>query len=232
MPEAAGTQALLRLTAWLSPAFPVGSFSYSHGLERAVHDALVEDAASLRSWIGELLDRGSAWNDAVLFAEAWRRGRRVRDAGQSPGEPEDGFTELAELGIALAGSAERLLESATQGGAFGAAMNDWGGKTALPAECPYCVTVGAHAGAAAIPLEAAIAAFLQAFASNQLQAGIRLGLIGQSQAVRLLAGLEPQIAAAAARAARSTPHDLGTATLAAEIAAMRHETQYSRLFRT
>lgn len=221
MPELPAGSGLLALMAWLSPAFPVGSFSYSHGLERAVEDGQVRDGEGLREWLAALLAHGSAWNDAVLFAEAWRCGR---DA-----EPVD---TVAELGIALAGSAERLLESGMQGSAFASAMKDWGGETALPAECPYCVAVGAHAGAAAIPLEAALAAFLQAFAGNQLQAGIRLGLTGQSQAVRLLAGLESQIMATAARAARSTLDDLGSATLTAEIAALRHETQYSRLFRT
>lgn len=219
MPEA--VPGLLALMAWLSPGFPVGSFSYSHGLERAVEDGQVRGGEELREWLAALLVHGSAWNDAVLFAEAWRNGH----AGKA-------LDEIAELGIALAGSAERLLESQAQGGAFNAAMRDWGGRIELPAECPYCVAVGAHAGAAGIPLEAALAAFLQAFVGNQLQAGIRLGLAGQSEAVRLLAGLEPQVTATAARAARSDLGDIGSGTLIAEIAAMRHETQYSRLFRT
>lgn len=211
----------LRLMAWLSPAFPVGSFSYSHGLERAVHDGLVADGEGLRGWLAALTEQGSGWNDAVLFAEAWRRGRA--------GEP---LTELAELGIALAGSAERLLETAAQGGAFADAMSQWGGAVALPEDCPYAVAVGAHAGAAGLPAETAIAAFLQAFVTNLVQAGIRLGLLGQREAVRLVAGFESELAAVAARAVRSTVDDLGTATFAAEIAAMRHETQHSRLFRS
>jgi urease accessory protein len=216
-----GHAGMLQLMAWLSPAFPVGSFSYSHGLERAVHDGVVADGAALSEWLSSLLVHGSAWNDALLFAEAWR----CAQAG-------DAIEGVAELGIALAGSAERLLETGAQGAAFGAAMADWGGDLPLPAECPYCVVVGAHAGAAGIPLELSLAAFLQAFASNQLQAGIRLGLIVQSGAVGLLAGLEEAIAATAARAAGSTLDDIGSATLIAEIASMRHETQYSRLFRT
>jgi urease accessory protein len=217
----AGDRALLKLMAWLSPAFPVGSFSYSHGLERVVHDDLLGSADELRDWLKSLLDQGSVWNDAVLFAEAWRRA----GAGET-------LDEVAELGIALSGSAERLLETSAQGYAFGSAMTNWGGAVALPDPCPYAVAVGAQAAAASIPLEPALAAFLQAFVTNQLQAGIRLSVIGQSHAVALLAALEPGIAATAARAARSSLDDLGSATLAAEIAAMRHETQYSRLFRT
>ncbi|WP_430702222.1 urease accessory protein UreF, partial [Mesorhizobium captivum] len=65
--------ALLRLMAWLSPSFPVGGFSYSHGLERAVHDGLVADRETLAEWLETLVEMGSGWNDAVLFAESWRR---------------------------------------------------------------------------------------------------------------------------------------------------------------
>lgn len=215
--------ALLRLLAWLSPAFPVGSFSYSHGLERAVHDDLVGGAESLRGWIEDLLAHGSGWNDAVLLAESWRQA--------ASGSVLQGVAELAQ---ALAGSAERHMESTLQGEAFLKAAASWAceGNLDLPAKCPYCVAVGAVAGAHGVALEPALAAFLQAFASNQLQAAIRLSLIGQSDAVAILAGLEDRISSLAARAARSSLDDLGSATLAAEISSMSHETQYSRLFRS
>ena len=97
---------------------------------------------------------------------------------------------------------------------------------------PYCVAVGATAGRHGVPLEAALGAWLQAFSSNQLQAAIRLSVIGQTDAIGLLAALEPLILETAARAARSALDDLGSCTVAAEIAAMNHETQYSRLFRS
>ncbi|WP_170990087.1 urease accessory protein UreF [Aquamicrobium sp. LC103] len=215
--------ALVRLMAWLSPAFPVGSFSYSHGLERAVHDGLIEDADGLAEWIAALLGHGSAWNDAVLFAESWRRAK----AGEAP-------REVAELAEALAGSKERHMEAMLQGTAFLKAAATWPASAiaSLGEECPYCVAVGATAGAHAIALEDALAAFLQAFSANLAQAAIRLGVIGQTEAVALLARLEPEILATATRAARSTLDELGSATLASEIAAMRHEEQYSRLFRS
>ena len=221
--ERGGEVALLRLMAWLSPAFPVGSFSYSHGLERAVHDGLVADAAGLSDWIAALLTKGSGWNDAVLLAESWRQA----SAGIAP-------HEAAELAEAMAGSAERHLESTLQGGAFLKAASAWPHEIAdcLPANCPYCVAVGAVSGAHGVLLESALSAFLQAFASNQLQAAIRLSVIGQSDAVALLAGLEETIAQTAIRAARSSLDDLGSATVSVEIAAMNHETQYSRLFRS
>ena len=214
---------LLRLMAWLSPAFPIGSFSYSHGLEGAVHDGLVSDADELRDWLAALMEYGSAWNDAVLLAEAMRRAEAGGD-----------MTELAELGEALAGSAERHMETTLQGRAFVDAAAAWPNTvlSTLPERAPYCVAVGALAGAMRLPAVPALAAFLQAFASNQVQAAIRLGVTGQSDGVRTLASLEPLITASAERAAHSSLDDLGSATLVSEITAMRHETQYSRLFRT
>jgi len=287
-----GQTALLRLMAWLSPAFPVGSFSYSHGLETAAHRGLIGNAGSLRDWLADLLERGSAWNDAVLFAEAHRLMRdpelepsapitppvSLRDppspsrGGRSPslatptrdhagvrglqaqavahsspstgevarraggGEFGDalGLISLCDLAEALAGSRERHMETMLQGAAFLKAASAWPhpALAALPAECAYPVAVGATAGAHGIGLPAALAAFLQAFASNQIQAAIRLGVIGQVDAMATLAALEPAISATADRASRSTLDDLGSATMMAEIAAMQHETHYSRLFRT
>ncbi len=222
MPER-GTASLLRLMAWLSPAFPVGSFSYSHGLERAVHDGLVETGADLAEWIVTLLTEGSGWNDAVLMAESFRLSAN-----------EASLIDVAELAEAMAGSAERHLESTLQGAAFLTSATAWQPDIAdrLPANCPYSVAVGAVAGMQSVGLESALAAYLQTFASNLIQAAIRLSVIGQSEAVAILAELETTLTETAARAARSSLDDLGSATLLAEIAAMNHETQYSRLFRS
>ncbi|MBX9463315.1 MAG: urease accessory protein UreF [Aquamicrobium sp.] len=222
MPER-GTASLLRLMAWLSPAFPVGSFSYSHGLERTVHDGLVESGSDLAEWIATLLAEGSGWNDAVLLAESFR----LSAAGTS-------LADMAELAEAMAGSAERHLESTLQGAAFLTSAAAWQPDIAdrLPANCPYSVAVGAVAGMQGVGLESALAAYIQAFASNMIQAAIRLSVIGQSDAVAILAGLETTVAQTAARASLSSLDDLGSATLVVEIAAMNHETQYSRLFRS
>lgn len=221
--RARDARAQLRLLAWLSPAFPVGAFSYSHGLERAVHDGLVTNQAELQDWIAALVALGSGWNDAVLAAESWRRAVKG-----------EAISDLAELAEAMAGSAERHLESTAQGAAFLAAASAWpaGGAHDLPANCSYCVAVGAVAGLNRIDLESTLAAFLHAFASNLVQAAIRLSVIGQTQGVALIAALEETVASVAARAARSSPDDLGSATLAAEIASMNHETQTTRLFRS
>ncbi|MFA6155232.1 urease accessory protein UreF [Mesorhizobium sp.] len=215
--------ALLRLMAWLSPAFPVGGFSYSHGLERAVHDGLIDDAGSLAGWLETLVEMGSGWNDAVLFAESWRRARSAGD-----------LDEASSLAEALAGSRERHGETMLQGAAFLQAASAWPSPVLerLPAECAYCVAVGAIAGGNGIALQDALSAFLQAFFSNLAQASIRLGVVGQREAARLLAGFEPLALSTAARAARSTLDDLGGCAFVSDVMAMKHETQYSRLFRS
>ena len=220
--QTSGT-ALLRLMAWLSPAFPVGGFSYSHGLERAVLDGLVADRPGLAEWLETLVEMGSGWNDAVLFAESWRR---ARDGGD--------LQDVATLAEALAGSQERHLETMLQGEAFLKAASAWPCLVLdrLPADCPYCVAVSAVAGGHGIGLQDALSAFLQAFFSNLVQAAIRLGVVGQADATALLAGFEPLALATAARAAKSSLDDLGGSTFISDITAMKHETQYSRLFRS
>ncbi|MER9593622.1 urease accessory protein UreF [Mesorhizobium sp. M0244] len=216
--------ALLRLMAWLSPSFPVGGFSYSHGLEQAVHAGLVADSKDLAVWLETLVEMGSGWNDAVLFAESWRRAREAGD-----------LTEIAALAEALAGSRERHTETMLQGAAFLKAASAWPCQVLdrrLPPECAYCVVVGAVAGGHGIALQDALAAFLQAFFSNLVQAAIRLGVLGQGAAMTLLAGFEPLALATSARAAGSTLDDLGGCAFISDIMAMTHETQYSRLFRS
>ncbi|MDC9810923.1 MULTISPECIES: urease accessory protein UreF [Rhizobium] len=216
-------QALLRLTAWLSPAFPIGSFAYSGGLERAVADGLVTDAASLAAWVGTLIDHGSVWNDAVLLAESHR--------GQA--EPAR-LAEVAALAEALAGSRERHQETMLLGDAFLAAARAWPNEVfeRLPGKVAYPIAVGAVAGAHGIGPETVLAVFLHAYASQAMSSGIRLGVAGQRDGVAVLAGLEERIAEVARRAAASTLDDLGSATVQADIASLRHETQATRLFRS
>ena len=223
MSDDRGVAALLRLMAWLSPAFPVGGFSYSGGLEKAVEDGRVRDAAGLGGWMETLLRHGSLWNDAVFLAHAWRSSQ---DAVA--------LSETADLGRALAGSAERYRETVLLGDAFIAAAGAWPHALLelLPREAPYPVAIGAVAARHGVPLRETLAAFLHAGVSQIVSAGIRLGVAGQKDGVAILAASEAVIAEIAARAALSTLDDLGSATVIADTAAMRHETQGTRLFRS
>jgi urease accessory protein UreF len=104
------------LLAWMSPAFPIGGFAYSHGLEYAIDGRQVTDAASLQQWIEDVLTRGSGWNDAVIFARCWN----------------DDAEMLNELALALAGSRERNLETTSLGNAFLSAAAMWQEQEELP----------------------------------------------------------------------------------------------------
>ncbi|MBO9196114.1 urease accessory protein UreF [Rhizobium sp. 16-449-1b] len=223
MTENGDLQALLRLMAWLSPAFPVGSFAYSGGLERAVHDGLVHDAASLSDWLGAMMDHGAVWNDVVLLAES----NGVHGDASA-------LSQVAELAEALAGSRERHQETMLLGDAFLSAAGAWPDEVfaRLPKHVAYPIAVGAVSGAHGISAEKAVAAFLHAYVSQAISAGIRLGVAGQKDGVAIMAAREGDIALLARRAAGSTLDELGSATVQADIVSLRHETQSTRLFRS
>jgi urease accessory protein len=228
--QALATPALLKLMTFLSPAFPVGAFSYSHGVEWLIDRGDIRTADALASWIAELLERGSLWNDAVLFVSAYRGAHRAVQLGANAE-----LLEVAELAEALAGSRERHVETMAQGRAFLDAV-----AAAWPCAilgilakdgAAYPVVVGATA-AHDVALDAALPAYLNAFVANLVSVGVRLVPLGQSAGLRILASLHPLIATTAHRAEASSLDDLGSAAVLSDIASMRHETQYSRVFRT
>jgi urease accessory protein len=221
---------LYRLMAWLSPAFPVGAFSYSGGLEWAVEAGDVADAQSLQSWLTVVLTQGGGFCDAVIFAQVHRAVASGDDVL---------LRETAELAAALSPSKERHLETTSQGRAFvEAARAAWPcaalDRLAALWDRPvaYPVTVAVMAAGHDIHLAPALHAFLHAATANLISAGVRLIPLGQTDGQRVLAALEPAIEAAAARAITTPLDHIGGAAFRADIASMRHETQYTRLFRS
>jgi len=222
--------ALYRLMTWLSPSFPVGAFSYSSGIEWAVEAGDITDAASLRGWLAAMLGDGPGFCDAVFLAQAHR-------AASAQDEPS--LREIAELAAAFVPSRERQLETTTQGRAFiEIARSAWArdGLDSMVAACGgsivYPVAVGLVSAAHAVPLAPAMHAFLHALVSNWISAGARLVPLGQTDSQRILASLEADVAATAGRALTASLDDLGSATFRADLASLRHETQYTRLFRS
>jgi urease accessory protein len=222
--------ALYRLMTWLSPSFPVGAFSYSSGIEWAVEAGDIGDAASLRDWLAAMLADGSGFCDGVFLAHAHRAATSCDDAT---------LAGIAELAAAFAPSRERRLETSAQGRAFiEIARAAWNcdGLDQMISGCDgaivYPVAVGLVSAAHAIPLASTMHAFLHALASNWISAGARLIPLGQTDSQRVLALLEPVVVATAKRALDASLDDLGSATFRADLACMRHETQYTRLFRS
>jgi urease accessory protein len=230
-PERVSGAPLYRLLAWLSPGFPVGAFSYSQGLETAAESGAVHDRTSLQNWISAVLTLGSGRVDADMLLEAHQA---------AVADDVDGLVDANRRGLAFRATAEMALETAAQGAAFldicRAAWPDpflarWAARLDDGAAC-YAIAVGAAMARAGIPAACALAGYLQAMSANLVSAGLRLGIIGQSDGQRIVAALEPVIGAAAA-AASGRPRDrFGTATFAVEVASMTHETQYTRLFRS
>jgi urease accessory protein len=214
---------LYRLLVWLSPGFPIGSFSFSHGLETAAESGAVRDRTSLQTWIGAVIASGSGRIDADILRDAHRA---------ASSDDVSALTDVNLRGAAFRGTAETRLETAAQGEAFLIAC-----RTAWPEpflDCwaasleqgnkgiCYPAAVGVVTARAGIPLAHALTGYLQSMAANLTSASLRLGIIGQTDGQRILAALEPIIGAAA----------FGGATFAVELASMAHETQYTRLFRS
>lgn len=219
-------QALLRLVTWLSPAFPVGSFSYSHGIEQAVEAGLLTGRADTEAWIGHILRHGAGWVDAGLFLAAHRACVGGADLGPV----------LAQA-RAQRGSAEMALEASAQGRAFVATLRAvdpacvaW---AADPEEAPsHAVAVGAASAQAGVDEETALILFLAALGAALVSAAVRLVPLGQTDGQRITAALNARIPSWAAAARALPPEDLGSAAPMVDWTSMTHETQYTRLFRS
>ncbi|WP_246503920.1 urease accessory protein UreF [Plastoroseomonas arctica] len=221
------TEDFARLLAWTSPAYPVGAYTYSHGIEAAVEDGAVCDAATLAAYIRTVLHDGAGHIDGALCAAAIAA---VDDAA---------LDAIAELAFAWRGTAETALESTAQGNAFAlVTMAAWpdAGFAAFCARHPkrlaHASAFGAACRFAAIPPRDAVFAYLTAFAANLTSAGVRLVPLGQTDGQRVTAGLLPAITAATEAALAADLDDLGTASPMIDLFSMRHETQYTRLFRS
>lgn len=218
----------LPLLIWTSPAFPVGAFAYSHGLEWAHEAGDVVDAPSLEAWLRDLLEHGAPRADAILCCEAHR-------AADDPAR----LAELAELAVALSPSAERRLETITQGNAFLLVCAASWPCPALEAyraraveATPYPVAFGLLAAGHGLPLAETLQAQTLGFVQNLVSAAVRLGAIGQTGAQQVVASLLPAIETRARAAEGETLDDLGSAVFRADLGALAHETQYTRLFRS
>lgn len=205
------------LLTWLSPAFPIGSFAYSHGLEWAVEAGDVTNEGTLAAWIADVLALGSGRSDVILLRHAYRADTA-------------GLRGLAELAEAAQPCRERRDETMGQGTAFALAGLLWNGVgLELVA---YPVAFGALAAANGVDEDAAALGFLHAFAANLVSAAVRLVPLGQTAGLRTMVALAPVIAAVTDGTRAAGLDEIGGACFRSDIAAMRHETQYTRLFRT
>lgn len=209
---------ILTLAQWFSPAFPVGAFAYSHGLETAIHAGTITNAQSLQDWLSDVLSFGSGRNDCILL--------RVAYASES----KQMLIATNDAAHAVSASAERLLETQLQGAAFNTTTTAiWGGEQI--ALC-YPVAVGAAAAQNRINVDLTCALYLQAFASNLVSAAVRAVPLGQTDGQSILAALTPICEEIAKETRNATLDDLHSSALLSDIAAMKHETLQPRIFRS
>ncbi|RCL80739.1 MAG: urease accessory protein UreF [SAR116 cluster bacterium] len=201
-----------RMHSWFSSSFPTGGFAYSHGLEQAVSDGMVENVMDVGSWLGHLLESGSLWNDAVIFAHAYRD------------------IPLSHLPRALAGSRERLEESLCQGTAFSRIAGAMLAKELIPDVLPVvCANAARYSE---MPLNDALALYLHATVANLVSGCVRLVPLGQTEGQLILQELFANIEVTTLKACHAGLEDLGGASFASDICAMRHEDMMTRIFRT
>jgi urease accessory protein len=217
------TANLQKLLTWLSPAFPVGAFAWSAGLETAIVQRRVHDRASTQDWVAGNLSQGGLRTDAILLAHAHA----------AAGDPVQ-LGELADLCLALTPARERHDETSITGDAFAAATRAWPSPVyaSLPQPCPYPIAVGAIAGAHGIALSATLTAFLTALVHGQVSVAVRLVPIGQTDGLAIMAALETEIALISALCQRAALDEIGAIAYAADIAQMQHETLTTRIFRS
>ncbi len=208
------TTQLMLLLNWMSPAFPVGTYAYSHGLEWAIEDCQIKMPGDVESWISDVVSRGSGWNDAVLFVQEFQD-RNVND-----------------LALALCSSRERYLETTQLSAAFIIAAGIFSPLEWPQGEIAYPIAAARACRAMGLDLHHALLAFLQGFSNALISVGVRLVPIGQTAGLEIIRNLMPVIAATAKRAEIATLSDLGSCTILSDIAAMKHERQYSRIFRS
>ena len=205
---------VMTLQAWFSPAFPTGAFSYSHGMESAIHDGLITDAESLKNWIAFLLSHGSGRNDGLFLKAAY-----------------EGVAEANALCLALCSSKERFCETTELGQAFIRVVKaSYGVK--LPDQAAYPIAVGKAAQEFNLDLTLTIQSYLQAFASNLISVGIRTIPIGQQAGQACLVQLYPVIEKITKKIKIATLDELGSATFVSDLMAIKHEKSAPRIYRT
>ncbi len=222
--------ALYRLLAWLSPGYPVGAYTYSHGLEQAIEAGYVGDAGSVREWIGDIVSFGGGFSDTVFLAEAYRASTR-RDKLR--------LKDVAEIASVFVASRELALETRAQGAAFlEITERVWGTpsfdllRSAWSGAVAYPVAVGCAAGGHGIALMDVANGYLHAFAANLVSAAVRLVPLGQTDGQRILASLEKDIEDSVKLALATDVENVSSSTLVVDICSMKHETQHTRLFRS
>jgi len=225
------SRGLLKLMTWLSPSFPVGAYAYSHGIEYAVEIGSVGTALELTDWVRTIILDGSGRIDADLFCAA-HQASLIGD--------DQTLSDILELALALRGTSEMALESLAQGKAFNSTRAQLAGNPPEKNYVPYAIAVAIASAHEKLSLRPALTAFMHAVASNLVSAGVRLVPLGQTDGQRCILALEQTILEATDAALRRQTENqdvdlidyISATAPMVDWTSMKHETQYTRLFRS
>ncbi len=220
---------LVRLLHLASPTLPIGAYSYSQGLEWAVHDGTVRDAAGAQNWIGDVLTLVIANGEAAIVT------RLLCSSGSDP----RAFTQWNTWFRASRETAELRAETEQMGRSLVTLCNelrllDGRARDLLPTLAPITLPAAYALAARAfdIAAEPALTAYLWSWLENQVLAAIKLVPLGQTAGQRILLTLGARIPDVVARAFALDDADITTFAPGYALASARHETQYTRLFRS
>lgn len=221
---------IYKLQTWFSPSYPVGAYTYSHGLENAFENAHITNVTEAIDWISDIITQGNGFADAVFLTEAFNA---------AVDKDDQKLIEITEYAVAFCGTKELRLESESQGAAFLTIIQNvetnpelWKIINLWQGAYPYAVVVGAAAGAEGIELNALITAFLHGFVSNMSSALVRIVPFGQTDGQRIISALAPIVEQVTEQAISTDYKNLTTSTMMVDLTSMQHETQYTRLFRS
>lgn len=209
---------MLTLAQWFSPAYPLGAFAYSHGLETAIQQGNVATANDLVVWLRGVLEHGAGRNDCILMCAAYRC------------DTDAELRDVADHARAFCCSAERLRETELQGAAF--CQTTSAISQAKAEDLPLPVAIGSAARQHDLPLETTAAMYLHSFTSNLISAAVRLVPLGQTEGQKALFSLAPLCKSIASQSLHSTLADLSGLAFLSDIASMKHETLEPRIFRS
>jgi len=215
--------ALTRLLQLASPTLPVGAFSYSQGLEWAVEAGTVTDEASALRWIGEQLQ----WNLGSYEAPLLARMLAAHKVGA-----EDTVKELDARYLASRESAELRAETLQMGYSLRKLILDLALPIVVPPQPTFPTAWSALVAHWDIAADEALAAWLWSWAENQVMAALKTVPLGQVAGQRILLELGQRIPSVVEHALSLGDEELSNFAPGFAIACARHETQYSRLFRS
>ena len=206
-------ESLQILQTWFSPSFPVGSFSYSHGLEAMINDNLIKSKEDILEYLKCILKYGSGKNDIILIKYAYQ------------GE------EINDLALSLCPTKERKIESIEMGNAFRKVLEDsWNYK--IQENTAYPVSVGKAAKYFKIPLNLTIISYLQSFASNLINVCIKHIPIGQKVGQDCIIQMYDLIREIENESKNLELEDLGGVCFNSDIYSIKHENLKTRIYKT